>query len=318
VNICRWRRYAWLISALGVVSALVGCTLFNAAPIADFEYRITWRFVPGQVVFDASPSRDPDGTIVRYEWDFGDGSTGSEESIRHTYATAGTFTARLAVSDNLGKVSTTSQDLSIFPPDVSPPPSPLPPQPPPAPPPDTPGVVRLEGSGYTQSSLPLPSGARWFFMEHVGDGRFSVVLLDAWSQRAAQLVSVTGDFEGRVYYNGGGGYQGPFSLDVDAVGPWAITIVEETPQALPLTYSGCEQAPSPPLLAHYSPLFTLKPGTATFYYSDSGGWGGSCVLLDYSRSVEIPLEHEVQVSGGAYLLKVRSSGCWQISVEQAQ
>ena len=54
--------------------------------------------------FDASASSDSDGTVARYEWNFGDGhsaSTGSPTTT-HTYATAGDYTATLTVTDDAG------------------------------------------------------------------------------------------------------------------------------------------------------------------------------------------------------------------------
>lgn len=59
---------------------------------------------PLPVTFDGSGSRDSDGTITSYEWDFGDGKkeTTTSTQIKHTYATAGTFAAKLVVVDNKG------------------------------------------------------------------------------------------------------------------------------------------------------------------------------------------------------------------------
>ena len=54
--------------------------------------------------FDASASSDPDGSIARYDWDFGDGSTLSDggPTPSHTYAAAGTYTATLSLTDDEG------------------------------------------------------------------------------------------------------------------------------------------------------------------------------------------------------------------------
>ncbi|MGY0235874.1 trypsin-like serine protease [Longispora urticae] len=63
--------------------------------------------------FDGQYSRDPDGTIVGYAWDFGDGTTGSGRQVNHGYpARAGTYTARLTVTDNSGRTGTATRAIS--------------------------------------------------------------------------------------------------------------------------------------------------------------------------------------------------------------
>jgi PKD repeat protein len=54
------------------------------------------------VSFDGTASSDQDGTVVEWNWDFGDGSTGTGATPSHTYAAAGTFTVSLTVVDNDG------------------------------------------------------------------------------------------------------------------------------------------------------------------------------------------------------------------------
>jgi hypothetical protein len=53
------------------------------------------------VAFDGSGSADPDGPIGSYVWDFGDGTGGSGVKAEHVYAKAGTYTAKLTVTDNI-------------------------------------------------------------------------------------------------------------------------------------------------------------------------------------------------------------------------
>jgi YVTN family beta-propeller protein len=54
--------------------------------------------------FDGSASTDPDGTVARYDWDFGDGNLLADggPTPSHTYATGGTYDVTLTVTDNEG------------------------------------------------------------------------------------------------------------------------------------------------------------------------------------------------------------------------
>jgi hypothetical protein len=74
------------------------------APVADIQATPTSADeAPVLVTFDGGDSYDPNGTIVDYEWDFGDGSdvvSGPSSTTTHTYTTTGRFTATLTVTDN--------------------------------------------------------------------------------------------------------------------------------------------------------------------------------------------------------------------------
>jgi len=58
---------------------------------------------------DASPSFDPDGMIVSYLWDFGDGTTESGVDVSHIYSVSGTYTINLTVVDEFGVVGEASK-----------------------------------------------------------------------------------------------------------------------------------------------------------------------------------------------------------------
>lgn len=62
--------------------------------------------------FDGSGSIDPDGTITKYEWNFGDTTTGLGATPTHTYAAGGNYTVTLKVTDNQGGTSTVSHPVS--------------------------------------------------------------------------------------------------------------------------------------------------------------------------------------------------------------
>jgi PKD repeat protein len=82
----------------------------TGAPVASFT--ATPGVAPLEVDFDGSASTD-DGTIVAYEWDFGDGNTASGQTTTHTFATAGTYTVALTVTDDEGMTGATSQSVTV-------------------------------------------------------------------------------------------------------------------------------------------------------------------------------------------------------------
>jgi PKD repeat protein len=65
------------------------------------------------ILFDGGGSTD-DGTIASYEWDFGDGFTGSGPNPTHAYAGAGAYTVTLVVTDDNGASDSdqTTADIS--------------------------------------------------------------------------------------------------------------------------------------------------------------------------------------------------------------
>ena len=90
-----------------------GGTTTNAAPSASPGGPYSGR--PGTAIsFNGSGSRDPDGSIASYRWDWGDGtSAGSGATPSHTFASSGTFTVRLTVTDNAGATGTATTTASI-------------------------------------------------------------------------------------------------------------------------------------------------------------------------------------------------------------
>lgn len=84
------------------VSDVITVSVGNAAPIASFIADPTSGGDPLTVNFDASASTDPDGDVLTYSWDFGDGSTGTGALVDHTYLGLGSYVATLTVSDGNG------------------------------------------------------------------------------------------------------------------------------------------------------------------------------------------------------------------------
>ena len=65
------------------------------------------------ILFDASQSFDPDGTVVAYQWYFGDGSYGVGPSFPHAYSQAGTYLVTIAAQDDTGYWSSLTLNVTI-------------------------------------------------------------------------------------------------------------------------------------------------------------------------------------------------------------
>ena len=85
-------------------------------PVAVINSDRTGGVRPVTVAFDGTFSSDEDGLVVGYSWNFGDpasagANTSSLSRPSHTYGAAGTYTARLTVTDDQGNVSAETQKI---------------------------------------------------------------------------------------------------------------------------------------------------------------------------------------------------------------
>jgi hypothetical protein len=91
-----------LVTAFASRYAVGGPT--NQQPVAAFTYSPQ---IPGPgdvITFNASTSHDPDGRIVQYLWDLGDGTVANvtNPTITHSYSVDGNYTVELTVVDDGG------------------------------------------------------------------------------------------------------------------------------------------------------------------------------------------------------------------------
>ncbi len=94
-------------------SITVSVGIDNQYPIASFEYSPINPCKGKKVFFNAWASDDPDGTIVRYQWDFGDGKKASGVTTDHAYKESGNFVVTLRVIDDDGYESATSRPITV-------------------------------------------------------------------------------------------------------------------------------------------------------------------------------------------------------------
>lgn len=87
----------------------------NTAPSARFSFTPTSGPLPLAVRFTAQGTDPEDGTNVTYRWDFGDGTTSTEQNPTHVYKTKGPYTPRLTVRDTKGAEGTAAATSTITP-----------------------------------------------------------------------------------------------------------------------------------------------------------------------------------------------------------
>ncbi len=98
----------------------------NIPPTASFFFTPVSPITAGQttVNFNAEASRDTDGTIASYTWDWGDGTpeqTGTSPTITHLFpdnpnqrCLNAIFSVQLTVTDNKGATTSTSEQVTVI------------------------------------------------------------------------------------------------------------------------------------------------------------------------------------------------------------
>lgn len=107
------RRLRFCLLALPFWAMLNGCASGPKPPVAIIEADPLSGPAPLTVVFDGSRSRDPDGFLIEYLWDFGDGRTASGAAVTHIYRRPGEFVAVLTVKDNQNLQSQARRKISV-------------------------------------------------------------------------------------------------------------------------------------------------------------------------------------------------------------
>lgn len=182
-----------------------------------------------------------------------------------------------------------------------------------------PEAIVLSGIGpqATESFRPQ-DGLAVARMDHQGESNFIVYLLgESGEEIGPSMVNEIGVFEGSSAF---ASTSGTYLLNVDADGPWTITLEQPRPQDAPATreFSGTG--------ATATAQFTLPRGLARFQMTHEGESNFIVYLLNSEgNEVDVSLVNEIGPfngsqavrvpEAGTYLLDVDADGPWTIRVE---
>src|SRR5271157_6493716 len=104
-----------LLFALSFVAIQISRTSTGQNPVASFTYSPDMPTPTETITFDASSSFSPNGAIVTYAWDFGDGYSGvlTSPTTTHSYPLDGNYTVQLIVTDNVGLTAATAAVVQV-------------------------------------------------------------------------------------------------------------------------------------------------------------------------------------------------------------
>jgi PKD repeat protein len=105
-----------------MVGALVtagGCKLFNAAPVADFDWSPNEPLARAEVEFEDDSTDEGGlfgaGGVITWDWDFDDGDSASSKNPTHEFDKSGDYDVTLTVTDAGGKSSAVQRTVEVTP-----------------------------------------------------------------------------------------------------------------------------------------------------------------------------------------------------------
>lgn len=101
------------ISNMGCISSVVNTVQIYAIPVVDFTTSSGLCF--GNLTQFTSTTSIASGSLFAYNWDYGDGSFGSNPSSSHTYSAAGNYPVTYSVSSNNECMTVLTKTVTVFP-----------------------------------------------------------------------------------------------------------------------------------------------------------------------------------------------------------
>ncbi len=87
--------------------------VMNRLPIPKAEATPATAKTLDSMTFKGTMSEDPDGRVLWFHWDFGDGATGFGDIVDHAYSDDGTYTVTLTVTDDDGAEASHSVQVEV-------------------------------------------------------------------------------------------------------------------------------------------------------------------------------------------------------------
>jgi uncharacterized repeat protein (TIGR01451 family) len=94
-------------------NGIVSIVMINKNPTADAGTNIVVETLE-EIIFDGSGSFDPDGMIINYTWDFGDGGSGYGKETTYSYPDDGDYKVELTVTDNWGGMDSHEINVKVL------------------------------------------------------------------------------------------------------------------------------------------------------------------------------------------------------------
>ena len=88
-------------------------TVENTPPLASCRFSSDSPVVGEWILFDASASFDPDGELIDFIWDFGDGESARGTRVGHAYETPDVYPVRLTIQDNAGATTSIVHSFTV-------------------------------------------------------------------------------------------------------------------------------------------------------------------------------------------------------------
>ena len=103
----------------GVDSTEAVITTNNQSPLAILQVSPLTGKAPLDIEYTATNSTDPDGDVVSYRVDFGDGASSLDSAGVHTFSGDDNYRVKLTIQDNLGRTDTSSVQVIVSTPPVA-------------------------------------------------------------------------------------------------------------------------------------------------------------------------------------------------------